>query len=88
MLNMKIFSLAILLFLVTGLSYAQSRESPKDKPTKSAEQKQDPSTYQRGTKDLPVVIEIAPPNPLNIETDRGKEAENEKAVNEGRIAGG
>ena len=83
---MKAFSLAILVLLVTGLSYAQSNQSLRDKPDKSAEPKKNTYTHERGTKDFPVVIEIQPSAPLKIETDHDNEQEQQKAVNEGRIA--
>jgi hypothetical protein len=63
-------------------------ELPKQEPGKTTEPAQQTGTYNRGTKDLPVVIQIAPSAPLKVETDSDKEAENEKARNEGRIAYG
>jgi len=72
--------------MIFGYSYAQ--ELPKKEQSKPTQTEQNPATYNRGTKDLPITIEIAPSAPLKIETDRDKEAENEKARNEWLTAQG
>lgn len=61
---MNVFPLAVLLCLVAGLSYAQSQGLPKQEPTKPTETKQYAPTYDRGTKELPVIIEIGPSTQL------------------------
>ena len=67
---------------------ASAKQLPKQKPEEGTKTEQPVSPYERGTKDLPVIVEIAPSAPLKVETDHDKEAENEKAYDDWLIARG
>lgn len=89
LLRKPLFSLLSGLILISIFNVPVfSQELPKQEPGKTTKAKQHSETYNRGTKDLPVIIEIVPSAPLKIETDHDKEAENKKAENEWRVAGG
>jgi hypothetical protein len=82
MLNMKTFVLAVLCFLMVGLSYAQSQEpSPgrgaKGKPIQqNATASEKPTSQdQRGTEQMPLVIKSIPPEKT---PDQAKEDRNER----------
>lgn len=88
MLTVKALFLVALFGLVVCFPYAQAKELPKQEPAKPTEAQQGSASYERGTKELPIVVEIAPSKPLKIETDRDKATEEEKAESDRWIAGG
>lgn len=81
-------SFTALLLISIFIIPAFSQDLPKNEPAKTGVSEQQPHSHNRGTKDLPVVIQIAPSAPLQIETDKDKETEKEKAWNEKLIAYG
>ena len=85
---MKVLVHAFLICLAAGFSYAQAQDLSKQKPAKPTEAKQPAPNYERGTREIPVVIEIGPSTPLKIEAARDQDAENEKAANDKWIAWG
>jgi hypothetical protein len=76
------------IFLLAVTSHASPLESQNKEPEQSPETKQRAAPTERGSKDLPVIVEIAPSAPLKVETEHGREAENEKTSNERWIANG
>lgn len=77
-----VFWIGCIGFLLVGNGFSFSQELPTKKPGQSSTTEQHAPSYQRGTKDIPVVIEIAPSMPLKIETEHDERAELEKATND------
>lgn len=65
---------------------AHSQELPKQEPAQPNKTKQGTPAYNRGSNELPVIIEIAPSSRLKIETEHDAEKENSKAYYETLLA--
>lgn len=88
-LRKSLFALLTVLLLISTFTLPViSQELPKTQPAKTDISEQQPRAHDRGAKDLPIVISVAPSTPLQIEVDRDKEAEKVKAWNETLIAYG